>query len=221
VIALVCPDKTFFLAAKTQADFDEWLDAINHSIKLAPTPPPEKSLSKKKGNKVSNLVDTATNFGASRKMIKELITPETTTILSAIKSFVSQYDSEETAEQLETIAIQLGVKVAILYKEKKVTKAYFMAAVEPLHKLSGLVIDGYEIPFSFSAEEVKLAFENVANVFEKMLKPHFNDKTLASMNELISYLSNENLLNDFFAKVKEYVSIMLIRYRKSGRKLGL
>ena len=137
-------------------------------------------------------------------MIKELITPETTAIMSAIKSFVSQYDSEETAEQLETVAIQLGVKVAILYKEKKVTKAYFMAAVEPLHKLSGLVIDGYEIPFSFSAEELKQAFEHVSNVLEKMLKPHFNDKTLLSMKELVAYFTNEALLNDFFTKVTRF-----------------
>jgi hypothetical protein len=154
----------------------------------------------KKGKVTSQLVDIATNIEAVRRIIKEYVSDDTFVVMAAMKSFVTQYDSAEQAEALEIIALQIGAKVALLYKDKKVSKDYFLAVLSPLHILCDKLIDGYEIPFAFSAPDVIASFNEVQGVLDKMLKPHLPDKTMKQLNEVFGYLADEELLNDFFTK---------------------
>lgn len=114
VIGLQQAEKTTFLAAKNESEYDEWLKALQASILLPPTPPPSRSTKPKK-KVTSQLLDTATNLPQVRKMIKDLVPQDTFTIMTgtsdfesgvtllALKRFITIVDSAEQAEALEII----------------------------------------------------------------------------------------------------------------------
>ena len=202
MISLVASEKAYLLACKTEDDYQGWLSALTVNMGLPACPPPEKNGKMKKNKMTNQLVDTAANFGASRKIMKEFVTEDTVAIVNAMKSFITEYDCEEKANQLETLVFQIGGKVGLLYKEKKVSRDYFLSCIEPLHKCCDKVIDGYEIPFSFSAEELIQSLQEVYAILEKLLKPHLNSKTMKSLLDIFLYFQDEELLNDFFEKRK-------------------
>jgi len=201
VIGLQNNSKLVFIAAKTESEYNDWLSALTINLNFPPSPPPEK-FSKPKEKMSSTLLDTATNIQAVRKLIKEHVSEDTFIVMNSLKSFVSQYDSPDQAEHLEMIALMVGSKVALLYKEKKVSKDYFMTLINPLHKLCDKLIDSYEIPFTFNCLELVKSLNKFSEMLEKMLKPHLNEKTLKALVELLHYFAKEDLLSDFFTKKK-------------------
>jgi len=201
VIGLQHSEKLILLAAKNEVEYDEWLKALQAGSLLPPTPPPFRT-PKKKAKVTSQLVDAVTNLPQVRKMLKDMLPEDTFTVMNSIKSFIAKVDFPEQADALELMALQLGAKVATLYKDKKVTREYLIPTIEPLHLVCDKLIDGYEIPFAFNASEVVAAINDLAVVLDKLLKPHLSDKAMKDFAALMGYLANEELLEDFFTKKK-------------------
>ncbi len=107
------------------------------------------------------------------------------------------------------VALQLGAKVATLYKDKKVTREYLVPTIEPLHNVCDKLIDGYEIPFAFNASEVVTAINELGIVLDQLLKPHLPDKAMKDLAALLGYLANEELLEDFFTKKVNYINLWM------------
>jgi len=177
------------------------LKALQAGILLPPTPPPSRT-AEKKTKITSQLVDAVTNIPQVRKMLKDMVPDDTFLVLNAIKSFISKVDFPEQADALELMALQLGAKVATLYKDQKVTRDYLIPTIEPLHTVCDKLIDGYEIPFAFNASEVVVAINELTAVLDMLLKPHLSDKAMKDFAALMGYLANEELLDDFFTKKK-------------------
>jgi len=193
-------NKSTLIAAKNDIEFGEWLKAIQDSVNLPPTPPPERNLKPRRSKVTAQLVETATNFGVVRKMIKEYVPADTFQIVSSIKKFVTTVDSAEQAQQLEIIVMQLGAKIGLLYKDKKITRDYLIPAIEPLHIVCDKLIDGYEIPFAFDPKEISKAMNDLLIVLEQMFKPLLPEKAMKDLSNLIGYMANEELLTEFFTK---------------------
>jgi len=193
-------NKSVLIAAKNDIEYGEWLKAIQDSVNLPPTPPPERGHKARRSKVTAQLVESATNFGMVRKMIKEFVPADTFQIVSAIKKFVTQVDSAEQAEQLEIIVMQLAAKIGLLYKDKKITRDYLIPAIEPLHNVCDKLIDGYEIPFAFEPSEIVTAMNELLLVLDQMFKPLLPEKSMKDLANLIGYMANEDLLNEFFTK---------------------
>jgi len=73
---------------------------------------------------------------------------------------------------------------------------------EPIHKLCDIIIDGYEIPFSFSPSTLQEAFTVVQTELNKILKPHLSTQRMQQLDELFKLLGNEDLEYDFFTRKK-------------------
>jgi len=86
--------------------------------------------------------------------------------------------------------------------------------------MASRVIDGFEIPFSFSALDLIESIREVQKVIDQILKPFINEKTYNKLNTLFEFVCNEELLDDFFAKKKwkecEQVGTSLRRIWDSG-----
>jgi len=65
------------------------------------------------------MIDVATNFPSSKKIILEFITDDLVGILDSMKSFITKFDSLQTAESMETKLLSIGMSISLLHKEKK------------------------------------------------------------------------------------------------------
>jgi len=204
VFALQSQDKAeWFLAAESDAERGDWVRAIRSNLNLPASPPPEIAFRRKNGTSVKDvLVDSVTSFAPSRRVIKEFVTDDTFRILEAIKSFVTKYDSLKQAEWVEKSILSIGMKVGILYRDKKITRSTISMIHNPIHRLCDRLIDAYEIPFTFSHRELMdLAFE-VQEAILIGLKTYLDDKTMATLSEVLRYFISDAIVLDFFAKKK-------------------
>jgi len=202
VFGLQTGEKIVLLAAKNETEFEDWTKTIQSSFNLPATPPPDRGNKHKKAKVTSQLIEAATNLSAVRKMIKEFVPSNTFVIMAAVKRFISHADSPNQAEALEIMVLQLAAKVALLYKDKKITREYLVPIIQPLHNVCDKLIDGYEIPFAFSVSDVIIAIKELQIVMDQLLKPLLPEKAMKDLSALLEYLANEELLNDFFTKKK-------------------
>jgi len=198
-------DEVYF-ATKDDTERVEWIEAINRNKHKAPSPPPDKEFVRKtKSASVyisGKIIDNLTNLGASGKIIRELISDDTLVIFEALKAFLVQTIGSEKANKAEKTIISIAAKVAVLYKDKQITKQYFESSAVPIRILISKVIDGYEIPFTFSVVELIDAIRTVQKNFVQILRPYLHEKNLQKMADMFDLVCNEDLLDDFFTKRK-------------------
>jgi len=193
-------------AASNEEEKLSWMNAILAALAKPPSSPPDKEFVKKsKPSSVwvsGRLIDSITDLGASGKIVKEFITPDTEVIMDSLKSFFTQYLGAEKASKIEKQLISISVKVALLYKEKHITKEYFNSTIVPMRLLISKLIDGYEIPFTFSPYEVVECLRELQKCFEKILRPFLHEKTILKMNQTFDLICDEDLIADFYVKRK-------------------
>jgi len=64
------------------------------------------------------------------------------------------------------------------------------------------LIDGYEIPFSFSSADVIDEIREVQKCLEQIFRPFLPEKTINKMRATFDFFCNEELLEEFFEKRK-------------------
>jgi len=195
-----------YFAATNETEKQDWMEAIQKSLTKTPSSPPDKDFIKK--NKPTavymsgRLIDSFTNLGASGKIAKEFINDDTEAIIEALKSFMIQYYGADKANKLEKQVVSVVVKAAVLYKEKHITKEYFASTVVPTRLLISKIIDGFEIPFTFSAPEAIESLRAVQKSLIQIMRPYLHEKTITKINEIFDILCDEELVSDFFTKRK-------------------
>jgi len=213
--------KIIFLATKEEKDRDDWFNDIKLSLTKPPAHPPDKDSIKTARSSVSNrLIASALNLGPGIKIVKDYISDDTYILVECIKSFLSVYSGSEKATKVEKQVLNLGVKVALLYRDKTITKELFQPLGDPLRKLVDKLIDGYEIPFTFSVLDAVDCIVNIHQLMEKTLKPYLPEKSMNKMNLLFEFFSNEDMLADFYTKRKwkecEQLGVTLRRMWDAG-----
>lgn len=195
-----------YFSAVSEAQKQDWMDAIQKGLMKSPSPPPDKDFSKKtKSTSVymsGRLIDSITNMGASGKILRDFLSEDTETILQALKTFFTEYYGSEKANRLEKQSISLATKISLLYKEKQVSKEYFQSTQVPLRVLISKIIDGFEIPFAFNVHEAIDALRAVQKALEQVIRPFLHEKSMAKMTGIFDVLCDEDMLADFFKKRK-------------------
>eukprot|EP01119_Soliformovum_irregulare_P014680 TRINITY_DN402_c0_g1_i3.p1 TRINITY_DN402_c0_g1~~TRINITY_DN402_c0_g1_i3.p1 ORF type:complete len:361 (+),score=74.65 TRINITY_DN402_c0_g1_i3:94-1083(+) len=194
----------WILAADTEADKLEWVRLLRCSLTLPASPPPEILFKRKTGTTSVKeaFVDGVTSFAPSRRVIKEFVTDDSFRILEAVKSFLTQYDSAKQAEWVEKSILAIGMKVGMMYRDKKITKSAILVIQNPIHRLVDRLIDAYEIPFTFSHKELMDLATEVQDALLIGLKPYLDDKTMSNLSEVLRYFLNDELVMEFFSKKK-------------------
>jgi len=214
----------YYFAASNDEERLDWMQSITAALNKPPSSPPDKEFAKKtKPSSIyvsGRLIDSITNLGASGKIAKEFITSDTEIIVDSFKSFLTKYLGLEKATKIEKQAISIAVKVALLYKEKHISKEYFESTIVPIRILISKLIDGYEIPFTFNAHEVIDDLRTIQKAFEKIFRPFLHEKTMIKMNQTFDFICDEDMIADFYAKRKwkecETVGVTLRRLWDAG-----
>jgi len=134
-------------------------------------------------------------------------------IIDSLMSFVRGVDSEEVALQLERQILLIGIDSYLCYsKELKIMKEDIIKIKLPLHQLCDKCIDGYEIPFAFSAQDVIDAAVSIQKIVESLLAPHMPESKMKSLTEIFQYFSNVDFVSKFFQKKK---------WKQTGEVAGL
>lgn len=198
-------DEVIF-SAESSSQKSLWIEAINSALTKKPSPPPDKEFIKKsKPTTVymsGRLIDSITNMGASGKLAKEFITEDGEVIMDCVKNFMTKYHGAEKTSKWEKQMTSIVIKVAVLYKDKHVTKEYFQSVIVPLRLMISKIIDGYEIPFTFSPTELIENIRSVQSAFEQIFRPFLHDKTMNKMKDLFDMICNEEMIEDLFEKKK-------------------
>jgi len=221
---LITPDGEYLFAAKDENERADWIDSIRRHVTLPASPPPEKEFMRKtKSASVyisGKLIDNVMNLGNTGKYIRELVTDDTLVIVESLRAFLTQYYGSEKATKAEKQLLSIGAKVALLYKEKQITKQYFECAIVPMRLFISKVIDGHEIPFTFNVLEIVDSMRTLQKLLEQILRPFLHEKSIIKMKELFDLLCNEDMLEDFFEKKKwkecELVGVTLRRLWDEG-----
>jgi len=206
VFSLKTPQEEIYFGAKDENERNEWMESVKRNLQKQPSPPPDKEFIRKtKLASVyisSKIIDNLLNLGTSGKIIRDAVSDETLVIIESLKSFLIQYLGAEKANKAEKRIVSIAAKVAVLYKEKQISKQYFESTRVPIRLMVSKVIDGYEIPFTFSAVELVDAIKTVQKILEQILRPYLTEKTLQKLAEVADLLSNEELVQEFFSKRK-------------------
>jgi len=195
-----------YFAGADETDKIQWIEAITKNLNKAPSPPPDKEFIKKTKSAAmyvsGRVIDTIANMGAGGKIMKEFITDDTIAVIEAMKAFIIQFSNSEKANKLEKQAISISAKIALVYKEKHVTKEYFESLRVPVRVMISKIIDGYEIPFAFSVTELIDSIRAVQKAFEQIFRPFLPEKTMTKMAAIFDLFCGEELIEDFFTKRK-------------------
>jgi len=217
----------YTFAAGTEEDMQGWINAISENLTKAPSPLPTKEFKKLKVGKSASvyvtgkIAETITNMGAGGKLVRSYVTDETIIIIDAFKNFLVAKMGAEKADKLEKQIISLGIKVALLYRDKKLKSEDVKASMVPIRLIASKAIDGFEIPFAFSSYEAIEALRAVQKAFEKVLVPVLTDKSIKKMAAIFDMICDEELIDDFFEKKKwrecEVVATTLRELWDAGR----
>jgi len=194
-------------AAESEEDMNGWVTSITENLNKSSAPPPSKEFKKIKGKSTSvyvtgKIAETITNMGAGGKLVRGFVTDDTIIIIDALKNYLVQKMGAEKADKLEKQIISISIKIALLYKDKKLRSEDLKATMVPIRIVVSKAIDGYEIPFTFSAFEAIEALRAVQAALEKVIKPVLTEKTIQKMGAVFDIICNEDLIEDFFEKKK-------------------
>jgi len=134
----------------------------------------------------------------------EFVASKAVLLLKSFRSFLEQNKKDKAkAEEMENRLQRMGSEFAQLYKEKTILKSTLISEFkEPVHKLCDVIIDGYEIPFSFSAKGFQDALKVVQDQIHKILGKELSGSTLKEMDALFEFMNDEEMIYDFFEKKK-------------------
>jgi len=198
----------FTFAAVSEEDFHGWISSITENLDKSPSPLPTKEFKKIKIGKSASvyvtgkIAETILNMGAGGKLVRSYVTDDSIIIIDALKNFLVQKLGAEKADKLEKRIISMSIKIALLYRDKKLRVEDLKATMVPIRLVVSKAIDGYEIPFAFSAFEAIEALRAVQAALENVMVPVLTEKSMKKLGVIFDTICDEELMEDFFEKKK-------------------
>jgi len=188
------------------AEMKIWIAAIMESLSKPPSAPPSKEFKTKgRTNAVfltGKIADMIVSMGVGGKVAREFLSDEAVVIIDSLKNFLTLKFGAEKANKMEKQAVSLSIKMALLYKDKKLNQQDIAAATAAIRLLVSKTIDGYEIAFTFSATEISDAIRDVQRALETIMRPVLAEKSMGKLSQLFDSFASEDLIEDFFEKKK-------------------
>jgi len=185
------------LAAKQSDVIQAWTKAIEANVSKETTEAPVRELNKKGGSVSKTLKQKAATSAAGKRLLKSLL-PEVFVFLDYVKAFVTHLNSRERGKEVKKIVLNLAVKIALLYNDKKLTAEAFKDIKYPIIRLWSCYIDYCDMPFAIDIPEMVGLADTVRSSLEKTLKSHLTPKTISTMQDTFSYVLSHDFLEKLF-----------------------
>jgi len=210
----------FWIAALTEEDKKQWVQAIAANLGKDPSPPPDREEVKKKGGLVlrakKKLAGKLANTDIGRNIVNQVMDDETVTILDLLQKFCEKDRDEKMALRLQKNIIKTVVKIGILSNEKQITEKQLLALRIPIVNVLFQIMDYYEISFSFDANELHSNLLKIQVLFENLLGPLLTKKSIDRIKEVAEYYSSVATLAKLFTD-PEYIDYLQGIYRTLKR----
>eukprot|EP01098_Paradermamoeba_levis_P015692 TRINITY_DN8106_c0_g1_i1.p1 TRINITY_DN8106_c0_g1~~TRINITY_DN8106_c0_g1_i1.p1 ORF type:complete len:299 (-),score=75.88 TRINITY_DN8106_c0_g1_i1:137-1033(-) len=202
--ALDFGEKEVVLSTHTEEEKKLWTTSLAQAVDKPATSCTRKSTKKglvyRAANSLSGKV--ATSF-AGRKLIREFVPDIVINTLDSLKKFVEKLEGPEKAENFEKNILRLSTKLALLFKNGKITHQDIQPLHQPLNQVYAFVIDGYEGLPSFKVETMFETFLVVKSLLLKLFVPHFKPKSVVRLNNVLEYITLENMAKFFSDENRE------------------
>jgi len=193
--------KRVLFSASNEQERDEWVGLIKQQLDKEPSPPPDNVNAKGKGAKYTIQANVASSI-VGRRLIKEVVDPDSWKALDAIYSFLRKARGEETATKFKKDLMRIGTKLAILHSNKFVSDETVERMAASVRQLAQTVVDYYQMPSIFDAATLIQRFNDLRNVTEPHLENKIKPKTMKKFRELFDIACSEELLTTLFEKQK-------------------
>jgi len=211
--------------ASDETDLKTWMDCITENFAKTPSPLPTKEFKLMRKSAAVYLTgkfaEKLTNMGVGGKIMRGFMSDETVIILDSFKNFLTQRLGADKANDIEKQGISIGIKIALLYRDKKIKPQALKPTRASIEFLSSKIIDGFEVPFTFSSVELIEAIKDVEKCLKDLMKPVLSENSINKMSALLTILSDEELLEDLFEKKKwkelELIATQLRELWDTGR----
>jgi len=188
-------------AASTEQERDEWIALIKQQVDKEPAPPPENPSARGKGAKYTIQANVASSL-IGRKLIKEIVDPDSWKALDAICSFIKQVRGEEVATKFKKDLVKIGTKLAILHHNKLVTDEAILKMNQAVIQLAQTVVDYYQMPSIFDAATLVSYVNALRSATEPHLENKIKPKTMQKFKDLFVIGCSEELHTNLFEKDK-------------------
>lgn len=128
-----------------------------------------------------------------------------------ISSLHLQLGNKREAERLVKNMIKIVIKIGILYKNDQLNEEELMLAERFRNKfqLTQLaIISFHEVDFSFDMVYLQKALQDSRNLLKSFVRRHLTDKSIARIDEVFDFFSDNRLLETAFRQNSTYAEVM-------------
>lgn len=204
--------ESVYFALYSDADFKEWVTAIEKgSTKDESEAPDRGEMEKKKKEGIlsrtkKNIAGSAAASVLGKKVIKSILNEETSALLVAVKKIVTKESGKKKADEVERNIIKITVKAYLLVDKKEIEGDAFLGADKPLRQAFEILIKCFNRRGHAKTEQIRGAlekaevfFKNAEKVITGLLQPHLSGKNMFRLAATFSHLGSASFLEKAFA----------------------
>eukprot|EP01126_Amoeba_proteus_P004835 TRINITY_DN11600_c0_g1_i2.p1 TRINITY_DN11600_c0_g1~~TRINITY_DN11600_c0_g1_i2.p1 ORF type:complete len:274 (+),score=46.89 TRINITY_DN11600_c0_g1_i2:147-968(+) len=204
-------DELFTGSLGTPSERNDWVSALKDAESQQPCEPSSRPRIKKSNLSMrlrKSVASKAANSAAGKKIIKESVNEETSTLIIALKSLVEKSSGDKKkADELEKNMVKLVVKAYILVDNKSLRGSDFLAADKPLREAFnrlGRVFNG-RFAGKASKKAICEALEKVASnlkqaqsIITDLMLPWIQTKNVYRLNSIFDTVGSYEFLERVF-----------------------
>eukprot|EP01112_Ceratiomyxa_fruticulosa_P004676 TRINITY_DN15220_c0_g1_i1.p1 TRINITY_DN15220_c0_g1~~TRINITY_DN15220_c0_g1_i1.p1 ORF type:complete len:279 (-),score=65.94 TRINITY_DN15220_c0_g1_i1:20-856(-) len=199
IIRLTSDGKTRELAARTEKEQQNWLEAFRNASTQDPIAPEKK---KEKKGALYSIESAAVGSAIGKNVLKKVVDPSVWEMFDSLSSVIASTKDEATAATFHEDVLKIIGKTAILYQQKQLDDAEIEKLEKIAKKASTCVIDYYQMPSIFNAEYTIGILQDSQKSLEALLQPKLTPKNFERILRTITLFSDEKLVADLFNKKK-------------------
>eukprot|EP01130_Rhizamoeba_saxonica_P007663 TRINITY_DN3104_c0_g1_i1.p1 TRINITY_DN3104_c0_g1~~TRINITY_DN3104_c0_g1_i1.p1 ORF type:complete len:213 (-),score=65.75 TRINITY_DN3104_c0_g1_i1:16-654(-) len=184
--------------------FDKWMNALQNSKDLDV----ETHVKRKQGKKMrmkKNLGGKVATSGAGKSIIKEFLGAEVIQLIAIVKRVIKKKDGKAKAKEAESNIIKIGVKVILLIHNKDLTMRDIKPTLDRIKKLWSDLLDACEMSFCYDVEKIQESALYLLGEFKGIIQNFVSDENMEILEETITYISDEPLLDFFYLEDEQEV----------------
>jgi len=142
-----------------------------------------------------NLGGKIATSAAGKSLIKDMLGPTTITVINILKELIESKDGKKKANEIENIAIKIGVKIILLYNNKNIPDRDLRKGLPFIKKIWSDALDFCEMSFSYNPEGFETRVCNLEQYLKDLLAPYVSQKTLTKISYFCDYIKDRDLLD--------------------------
>uniref|UniRef100_T1JFQ3 Tumor necrosis factor alpha-induced protein 8-like protein n=1 Tax=Strigamia maritima TaxID=126957 RepID=T1JFQ3_STRMM len=149
---------------------------------------------------------------SNRSMAKVFIDDTTGNLLDNLHRVVRlRSESKKEAEKVIKNVIKIVVKIGILYRNDQFNKEELLLVERfkrKFHSTAMTVVSFYEVDYSYDRNFLVQSLNECCAMLTQLVRPHLTDKSIARIDHVFRFFTDNELLEKLFRKDGEYRRLM-------------